>query len=115
MAGAGSLAQLESTGIGGWGWGSWWVDELQNKAIAQQIGCSWQLGLAKFVNFYRFIQFRYCALKLALQTRSYWVTQNKVNHLLAILHLIFEVNITQVSYVIHCIIANEVQSNKVQF
>ena len=32
------------------------------------------------------------------------MTQNKVHHLLAILYLIFEVNITQVSYVIQCII-----------
>ena len=47
--------------------------------------------------------------------QPYWVTQNKVPHLLAILYLICEVNITQESYVIQCIIANEVQLNKVQF
>ena len=46
---------------------------------------------------------------------SYRVTQNKVHHLLAILHLTFEVNITQVSYVIQCIIATKVEFNKVQF
>ena len=45
----------------------------------------------------------------------YRVTQNKVHHLLAILHLIFEANITQVSYVVQCIILNEVQFNEVQF
>ena len=35
------------------------------------------------------------------------------DHLLAILYLIFEVNITQVSYVIQCIRVSEVQKNKV--
>ena len=37
--------------------------------------------------------------------------QNKVHHLMAILYLVFNINITQVSYVIHCIIPNEVQLN----
>ena len=45
----------------------------------------------------------------------YRVTQNKVHHLLAILNLILEVNNTQVSYVIQCIIVNEVQFNEVLF
>ena len=47
--------------------------------------------------------------------QNYWVTQNKVHHLLAILYLIFEVNNTQVSYVIQCIIVNEVQFNEIRF
>ena len=46
---------------------------------------------------------------------TYRVTHNKLHHLLAILYLIFEVNITQVSYVVQCIIVNEVQFNKVLF
>ena len=45
----------------------------------------------------------------------YRVTQNKVHYLLAILYLIFEVNFTQVSYIIQCIIVNEVQFNEAQF
>ena len=45
----------------------------------------------------------------------YRVTQNKVHHLLAILYLIFEVNFTQVFYVVQCIILNEVQFNQEQF
>ena len=45
----------------------------------------------------------------------YRVTQNKVHPLLAILYLIFEVNFTQVSYVIQCIIIIEVQFNELQF
>ena len=45
----------------------------------------------------------------------YRVTQNKVHHLLAILYLIFEVNITPVSYAPKSIISNEVQFNKVKF
>ena len=44
----------------------------------------------------------------------YRVTQNKVHHLQVILYFIFEVNRTQVSYVIQCIILNEVQFNEVQ-
>ena len=44
---------------------------------------------------------------------KYQVTQNKVHHLIAILYLIFEVINTQVSYVIQCIIVNEVQFNEV--
>ena len=48
-------------------------------------------------------------LDLIGPTWTYQVTQNKVHHLLAILYLIFEVNITQVYYTIQCIIANEVQ------
>ena len=46
---------------------------------------------------------------------TYRVTQNKVHHLLAILYLTFEVNITQVSYVIECVIVNRVQFNEVWF
>ena len=42
----------------------------------------------------------------------YRVTQNKVHHLLVILYLILEVNNTQVSYVVQCIIANEVKFNE---
>ena len=45
----------------------------------------------------------------------YRVTQYKVHHHLAILYLIFEVNIAQVSYVIQFIIANEVQCNETIF
>ena len=47
--------------------------------------------------------------------QKYQVTQNKVHHLLAILYLIFEVNNTQVSYVIQCIVVNKVQFNRVLF
>ena len=43
------------------------------------------------------------------------VTQNKVHHLLAISYLTFEVNITQVSYVIKCVIVNGVQFTEVQY
>ena len=43
------------------------------------------------------------------------MTQNKVHHLLAILYLTFEVNITQVSYVIECVIVNGVQFTEVWF
>ena len=43
----------------------------------------------------------------------YRVTQNKVHHLLAILYSILEGNNTQVSYVVQCIIVNEVQFNEV--
>ena len=50
----------------------------------------------------------YYLIKILKQTHGlthqikiiYRVTQNKVHHLLAILYLIFEVNITQVSYVV---------------
>ena len=35
------------------------------------------------------------------------MTQDKVHHPLAILYLIFEVNITEVSYVVQCIIVNK--------
>ena len=41
--------------------------------------------------------------------------RNKVHHPLAILYLIFDVNITQVPYIIQRIRANEVKLNKVQF
>ena len=47
--------------------------------------------------------------------KTYRVTQNKVHHLLVILYLIFEANFNQVSYVVQCIISNEVQFNEVQF
>ena len=47
--------------------------------------------------------------------KTYRVTQNKVHHLLVILYLIFDVNFTQVSYDVQCILSNEVQFNEVQF
>ena len=50
---------------------------------------------------------------IGLEHNMYRVTQNKVHHLLAILYLILEVNNTQVSYVVQCIIVNEVQFNEV--
>ena len=45
----------------------------------------------------------------------YRVTQNKVHHHLTILYLILEVNNIQESYVIQCIVVNEVQFNEVLF
>ena len=49
----------------------------------------------------------------ALKTRKY--SQDIPSDPKSILDLIFEVNITQVSYVIQCIIANAVEFSKVQF
>ena len=51
-------------------------------------------------------------LRTLTNTGLYWVTQNKVHHLPAILCLILEVNITQVSYVVQCIIVYEIQFNE---
>ena len=52
---------------------------------------------------------------LSLFNILYRVTQNKLHHLLAIFYFIFEVNSPKVSYVIQCILVNEVQFHEVQF